>query len=61
VDPVARPCYHSNVPCPTADSPFEKFAEATHEHFDATDNLSMLTGQQQLGVTDVAMESTGIE
>lgn len=35
----------SDVPCPIADSLFEKFAEATHEHFEATDNLSMLAGQ----------------
>ena len=33
----------SDVLCPIADSLFEKFAEATHEHFEATDNLSMLT------------------
>lgn len=37
----------SDVPCPTADSLFDKFAEATHEHFEATDNLSMLTGQHE--------------
>jgi hypothetical protein len=33
------------VPCPIADSLFEKLAEATHEHFEAADKLSMLTGQ----------------
>jgi hypothetical protein len=37
----------SDVPCPIADSLFEKFADATHEHFEATDNLSMLTGQPE--------------
>jgi predicted metal-binding transcription factor (methanogenesis marker protein 9) len=35
------------VPCPIADSLFEKFAEATHEHFEAADNLSMLVGQHE--------------
>ena len=30
--------------CPTAKELFEKFAEATHEHFEATDTLSMLAG-----------------
>jgi hypothetical protein len=35
------------VPCPIADSLFEKFAEATHEHFEATGNLSMLAGQHE--------------
>ncbi|MFZ0522918.1 MAG: hypothetical protein WAL95_17960 [Candidatus Acidiferrales bacterium] len=41
------PAMMSDVLCPIADSLFEKFAEATHEHFEATDNLSMLTGQHK--------------
>ncbi|MFZ1975592.1 MAG: hypothetical protein WAU89_22295 [Candidatus Acidiferrales bacterium] len=41
------PAMICDVSCPIADSLFEKFAEATHEHFEATDNLSMLTGQHE--------------
>jgi hypothetical protein len=34
------------VPCRIANELFEEFAEATHEHWVATDDLSMLAGHR---------------
>lgn len=33
--------------CPTADELFEEFAEATHQHVEAAQDLSTLTGQHE--------------